>query len=353
MENCKLCLKREANKKGSHVIPHFLIKSMVNEGEDKKARDKEVSFRIGTAFTDFHFGRNVLPEKIQEVLGRELSEEEISTNENHFVVDYFLCSTCEDRFGLIETYYSEKSRSFKVHGRIKTNYVDSRISLLFWYSILWRISVTKILGVKLKPGEEKGIRNLLNTCLGESKNELVEKIGKFENLIKRFGYIILNLEEVHLEKGGTYVTIHPFHRRPYCVIINDYVVFFYLKSSHFKSVEQSFFSYEKHLKKELMNPYHKNENLCVLNEKENSIARQKMLIYMSRKRIKDLVSLAEETILKLNPNESKNFIRLIQRELIDEVVLDENVPLAEKYTIERFAKAFLAILKKYDRYSIQ
>ena len=70
MGKCKLCLEREANKKGSHVIPHFLVKSMVNDDRGENERDKEISFKMEATFSDVYFGRRVLPEKVEEILGR-------------------------------------------------------------------------------------------------------------------------------------------------------------------------------------------------------------------------------------------------------------------------------------------
>jgi len=46
MDNCKLCKNKPADKKGSHIVPHFLLKRIENE-EGKSERDYEIGFSIG------------------------------------------------------------------------------------------------------------------------------------------------------------------------------------------------------------------------------------------------------------------------------------------------------------------
>ena len=66
MKKCKLCKKNEADKKGSHIIPHFLMKRIDNE-IGRKGRDMEVGFSVGEFDTIPYFGRSVLPEKINDI----------------------------------------------------------------------------------------------------------------------------------------------------------------------------------------------------------------------------------------------------------------------------------------------
>lgn len=75
MCQCELCKQNKADKKGSHIIPNFLIQSSFAKN-GKEGRGNEMIFPINIV-SDFRFGRNVLPERIHEVIGRELKDEEI------------------------------------------------------------------------------------------------------------------------------------------------------------------------------------------------------------------------------------------------------------------------------------
>ena len=80
MNTCKLCLTQEANKKGSHIVPHFLLKRVENI-KGKSARDFELGFAIGEFDTESYFGRSVPPENLEEVFG-EINDEEIQANKH-------------------------------------------------------------------------------------------------------------------------------------------------------------------------------------------------------------------------------------------------------------------------------
>lgn len=99
--NCKLCKRHEASKKGSHIIPSFLVASMVNYDLSKK-RNKEVSFRIDSFGTDIFGKRAVPPEKVDEILNYSLTDENLKDNEHHYIRDYILCSYSEEHFTILE-----------------------------------------------------------------------------------------------------------------------------------------------------------------------------------------------------------------------------------------------------------
>ncbi len=45
MRNCLLCYENPADKTGSHIVPHFLVKRIDNE-PGQSGRDKEMGFVI-------------------------------------------------------------------------------------------------------------------------------------------------------------------------------------------------------------------------------------------------------------------------------------------------------------------
>ncbi|MGV3588112.1 MAG: hypothetical protein ACO1OF_13990 [Adhaeribacter sp.] len=226
---------------------------MVNEEGYTKRGDREISIRLGGSSTDAFFGRSVSPEAIIETMGRELTEEELENNVNHYTKDYFLCTSCENRLSKIEDYYATNSNKAQVNGNIKLNKVKASIGILFWASILWRISVTKFTRFKgVTPKEEKKLRNILDLCLGNSIEETKQNTVANLNLLSNLNTLILVQEEI-LEPSAQFCFIFPEHRFPYTFIINNYVIFFYLKASHFNGLRQDAFGYEKFMKRKLLN----------------------------------------------------------------------------------------------------
>lgn len=96
---CKLCLKKEADKKGSHIVPAFILKTLFE-------RNKEFVVSISDKDVENHVGRELTPEKIQEFMGRELTHEEIEKNHVPFIEDNVLCTECENRLGYLESLYA-------------------------------------------------------------------------------------------------------------------------------------------------------------------------------------------------------------------------------------------------------
>jgi len=332
MENCLLCKNAPADKTNSHIIPFFLIKTLVNE-EGKTGRDKEVSFQIGSDNTDVYFGRSVSTDAINETLGRDLTEEDIEKNINHYTQDNFLCSNCEKRLSYLESYYSKKGEINNLSKGLVTNEVEVNLSFLFWASILWRISITDFPGPKLNLKEEKKLRNILNSCLGNSIEETKEKTQQNILLLKGFQTIIL------FDPNGGNPTekvclAHPFHRFPYSLIINDYVVFFYFKSSHFNSLKQSLWGYEKYQVKENLNSiYQNNEAVFIVSEEETKQARRNIMDFKAEERISKLDKVITKTVLRFFPQLPSNTLKLI--------ILDTRRQLAEN-------KSFSSLKFKYN-----
>ncbi|TKC04243.1 hypothetical protein [Pedobacter frigoris] len=106
MKKCALCLEREANDTGSHIIPHFLLKRIFNV-ENAKGRDQELSFKLTAYDVETHFGRGVNPDKLEEVFG-ELTDEELEAKViAQMVIDHEWCTVCEKKFAYFESQYAD------------------------------------------------------------------------------------------------------------------------------------------------------------------------------------------------------------------------------------------------------
>jgi len=141
MCNCILCRNKVADKTGSHIIPNFLIESSFADGK-YKGRGRELVYSVNIV-SDFSFGRDILPDKVEKAIGRTLTDEDIEKNSTTpilYVRDYVFCSECEKRFSTIESLYASSiSKCYDAKGAY-TNSLAPHLSHLFWLSVIWRIS---------------------------------------------------------------------------------------------------------------------------------------------------------------------------------------------------------------------
>ena len=153
---CRLCLENKADKKGSHIVPHFLLKRIENI-DGKTERDYELGFEIGRMGMSSHFGRAVQPYILEETFGN-ITDDDIEKNSHPLIVDNYYCSECEKRFSLIESEYSLTMST--VNSETYESGVSSLLGILFWGSIVWRISNHGKNGVKLPIEQEESLRSI-------------------------------------------------------------------------------------------------------------------------------------------------------------------------------------------------
>ncbi len=245
MDSCKLCKIRNADKTGSHIIPHFLMKRIDNE-IGKTERDREIGFTIGEMGTTSYFGQSVLPEKLNEIYG-ELSDKEIENNKVPMVVDHLFCTECETKFSQVETEYSKTIENKGVESKI-----SSEISILFWISILWRVSVFKKQGLILKNKEEELLRRILNKYLTKKIADIDFEAIKKDTECKNLSYRLIRCPDYSIDEA-TYLFCHDLHRMPYSLLIDEYVLFFYFKKGHIDNLIQTFWGFENAIKGKILN----------------------------------------------------------------------------------------------------
>src|SRR5690606_17334247 len=134
MNICKLCQQHEADKKGSHIVPFFLLREVENI-DGKKERNYEIGFSLDGLVIKSHFGSSILPERLEETFG-EIQDEDIEANKHPMIVDHLLCTSCEKRFSVLESKYSKFLNDNNTNVDVRTN-----ISYLFWISVFWRLGI--------------------------------------------------------------------------------------------------------------------------------------------------------------------------------------------------------------------
>lgn len=152
MNKCLLCKENDANKTGSHIIPSFLMKRINGDGK----RDHEVGFVIKNGIANPYFGRDIYEDKRRSITD---NAELLYSRDNYDVKDYILCKSCEDLLGSLENKYAPSlNLSFSTSSNTINTKVSPSDALLFWCSLIWRVSVTEHLGCRLKQDLEERLR---------------------------------------------------------------------------------------------------------------------------------------------------------------------------------------------------
>lgn len=155
---CLLCKHEQANKKGSHVVPSFLMKRINSHGGCLQ-RDHEVGFEIRSSEVKTYFGRSIYRDV------REEYTDDQSMMESRFnpdMLDHVFCSGCESLFSKLESSYANSiDLKNEPDSLIINNKASGFDAMLFWCSILWRCSVTHHFGNSLHPDFEKKLRRVL------------------------------------------------------------------------------------------------------------------------------------------------------------------------------------------------
>lgn len=231
MSICKLCLTKEADKTNTHYLTDYIIRSCLNQDgvDGDKNRDRGAYFDMSSgSFPEFKYQRNTSPGKIEEVLGREATEDEIETmkRERDFSVDNFFCSECEARFGEIETDFREIYVRFR-RGEFGPPEVffdkdeDILVIRLFFLLQVWRTAVCDISFI-LSNDAIEGLRKQI------LKPDLLT--------LKKYPLAItyLKTEGENIEYTSNRVGPSANMQHHAAIVMNDFVIQFYEKVSDFK-----------------------------------------------------------------------------------------------------------------------
>jgi len=278
MPKCKICIEREANQTGSHIIPHFLDKRIVNVDGDI-GRDKELAFSISPEDQKFFIGRSVLPDQAKDLLS-DLNEEQFENMDSLSTEDYIFCSRCEKLLGKLESDYSTTLSNAGDDHYISTK--NGFLGTTFWLSIVFRLSVSSLNPAALKSKDEKKLRRYLAKIFEYNDyKEAQRAMTNFESHIA--GYKLLRSIEF-TEDHATYAFFHPKHQRPYCLIINEFSLFLFMKPTYQKSEIQDFFGLEKLHPKAKLNTLDKPERILSISHDDfQQVSRGLMEFFAEKK----------------------------------------------------------------------
>lgn len=193
--------------------------------DGKTGRDYELGFVIHGLETTSHFGRSVPVDKLDEVFGT-LEEGDLVKNKHPLIVDNLFCDSCEDRFAKIENEYAKTIKNY--HKDVYSSGVSSEIGMLFWMSVIWRISINKRSGVELTKSQNEKLRRVLNATLKLDFSKIDLSVMRNLKEAKRVSYRLMRCPNYSAE-NGTHMVWHPRITHPYSLIIDEFILFFAFK----------------------------------------------------------------------------------------------------------------------------
>lgn len=338
---CKLCKEKTADKTGSHIVPHFILKNIDNL-ENSKERDKELGFEISSFGTKAYFGRGILPEKLEEIYG-EVTDEIIEKNNVPLLQDYIFCSECEKKLSIIESEYSKNVSTFATQYSIH-NPKNLFISYLLWISVIWRLSITSE-NFKLSRKNESILQRILKNYLRLDIRKIVPLIRDKD--LKKVSIKILKSNQNHNPTFKTLI-VNPEIEYPYYLVADDYILAFYLQSNKKKRSRKKV-PYLKDIQKSInsakTNTSRKGESITFIDSHALENLNKEFMTIKAKDFLSTFSEILDEIHVKIK-GVGKQMPIEIKQEIIETIVSSEE-PLGKKYTPNYMSKVIYNVIKKY------
>jgi len=219
--------------------------------DEKKRTEKDVTFDLTSAgAVQFYFGRELIGEKINELLGREMTEKEIENNANPFTIDNLLCTTCEKKLGRLESLYAKlivpkiTQLNNGMHTSVELEEAESLLLKAFLYSIIWRLGESKYNSYEIHASILNKLSTILKHILALEETEIVANIKKHKDLINAHKIGISYFDNT-ANPETRFVFYTKDKTKPHCYFINGISVFFYYKIEVLHKKGNSFLGLEK------------------------------------------------------------------------------------------------------------
>lgn len=213
---CTLCRQMPANKTGSHMVPNSLAHPSFSWDAKGKRFHEALNHDFLNALDQNcqFYGREVPEWRFAQGEGKnEVSDEDLAKNINQLEYDNEFCSKCEDRFGVLESAYSQ-------YYNRQQRRITPRVAYLFWLSVLWRMSMGSM-SIFMDMEDELSLRRLLD----DNMLDTVKQIAYSDTNLGDWKYAIFRAEG--LKDGDKGIYGHRRENSPYVVMYNDLVMVFY------------------------------------------------------------------------------------------------------------------------------
>ena len=241
---CCLCRVMPANKTGSHMVPNFLAHPTFSwDGKGKRFHEAlNHDFMNAPEMNCQFYGREVPDWRFAMGKGKkEVTDEDIEKNINQLEFDNEFCSHCEDRFGVLESAYSQY-----YNGQQKT--IHPRVAYLFWLSVLWRMSMGSM-SIFMDMHDELSLHRLLDDNMLDS----IKEVEDSDTDLADWQYAIYRADG--LRDGDKGILGYRKECSPYVVMYNDLVMVFY----HNEPTDEELTIGPIQVQREMLNDWHSAE----------------------------------------------------------------------------------------------
>ncbi|WKV11452.1 hypothetical protein [Marivirga harenae] len=332
MIKCCICQTSDADKLGSHVVPAFMLVSMIGK------RNEEVGFQISSrGFVQKYIGREVSPESINKLLDRELTDEDIENNENLFTVDNLVCTVCENRLGAIESICAPFIKSIQKpeenEEEIESIYIEQNLELrLLFLTILYRLGSAEKFDYNLNITLKRRIRNILAKVLDTDPKVINENLLRFKSEIISMPMAVFYCPLSEENSTSNQIYCHNETSIPAIAMINEFIITVYNNKSQTSFDFSEVYSLDKSMV------------VSVINYKENNF---KIGTAVDRKKVNKSMN---DELAKVMCNNLSTLYRQISEQhkgvnpsadelkaFMDELIFDET-PETDKYTPGNIAR---------------
>jgi len=337
MTKCNLCKKNFADKKGSHIVPHFMLKRIENV-EGKNGRDYELGFCIEEFDTKSYFGRALQQDKLEKVYGT-LTDKDIEENKHPLIADNFFCAHCEKRLSALESEYSKTIENTGL--RKYRSGVLSEIGMLFWMSILWRMFINGKSGVKLTSHENEILRKILDRTLMNSIVRIDYKKMRAIKELKKISYILVRCPKFS-EKNPTLLFMHPDYLKPYSLVIDEYI-FFSFENDYYDIKNNDFLGIKMNIYDFTANFINSTEEISIITDDSLKAINSAIINKMKSLRLAKIDFFFNELHIAIG-GKGNEMPKEVKEQIMHELTSNEK-KIGRKYTMKDLADSTFYVLK--------
>lgn len=348
IQKCKLCKTKEADKRGSHMVPFLLMKFIDNE-EGSLKRDKELGFIISESLSKPYIGQSILPEKIEKIFGELSDEEIIQMSSRPNVVDFVFCRDCEVRFSLIESQFSQiinKADSFfEQTNREGICLVkdSTKVSLIFWLSVFWRYSLSNDKLI-LTTNEMETIRRILDKHTPNTPDISIENIPEDDKDLSKIKFKVIYCPGYSTEFAG-FLNVDFNFSKPRIMIIGDFIIQLHVRGRFDQLLSMNFYNFNKILLKAPELSISTSDKYLIIEKGLFNKFVNVVLKEFTQSRFEKIIRNLDEIHKKLG-GVGKEMPLEIKNEIIMKLG-EGNEKLGKEFSIEHQAKVISEVLEKY------
>ena len=335
MNKCKICKVEVADKTGSHIVPHFLIKRIENI-DGKMGRGYELGFKITDVDVNHYFGSSVLPERLEAVLG-SIRDEDIEHNKHPLIVDFIFCTKCENRLAVLESIYSEVLFGGKNEsGR-------AEIGILFWMSVFWRISICESFSFSMTHEDYEICRRILDRNLKLERDALeIDSMGEYLDF-KKVSYKVFRCEG-YSNTHPTSLYLVPKIRKPYILLVDEFIVCFSLKNKYHEYKTANLWNIIDDLSAFQENTINLNETVIALTAEKMSIIYKGLANEASKQKLGFISDYLDRIHVEFG-GKGREMYPELKKSIMTEIA-ESDEPLGRRYTAEHIRDCAVTVFKR-------